>query len=34
MVQNPFTGRMQFLVPINKNQTKAINVENFYMGLY
>ena len=34
MVQNPFTGRMQFLVPINRNQTKAINVENFYMGLY
>ena len=34
MVKNPFTGRMQFLVPINGNQTKAINVEQFYMGLY
>lgn len=34
MVQNPFTGRMQFLVPINGSQTKAINVEQFNMGLY
>lgn len=34
MVQNPFTGRMQFLVPINGNQTKAINVGQFKMGLY
>lgn len=34
MVKNPFTGRMQFLVPINRNQTKAIDVELFNMRLY